>query len=129
MRKFRFSNIWSEFFQLKIGFKRFFRPSEIEFCEKFTKQEVCFNEDEFSDCQCPQSIKFQKVYFLLRNIFRTQLLRSYLVRKIYENIQYRLLAFIIMFVLPTFIITISYISLIRNVNLNLFRSRSNLIRS
>ena len=45
---------------------------------------------------------------------------------IYENIQYRLLAFIIMFVLPTFIVTISYIGLIRKVNLNLFRFWSNL---
>ena len=43
-------------------YSNIFRAYELEFCEKFTKQEVCFNEDEFSDCQCPQSVLFQKVY-------------------------------------------------------------------
>jgi len=69
----------------------YLQPNELEFCEKYTKQQVCFNEDEFSDCQCPQSVLFQK---------------------------YRLLAFIIMFVLPTIVVTVSYICLIRTLKLN-----------
>ena len=58
--------------------------------------------------------------------FKRFIFLSTTAQMINENIQYRLLAFIIMFVLPTFIVTISYISLIRKVGKNLFRSRSNL---
>ena len=66
MKKYLFSTISSEFFLRAYSdyyfYSNIFRASELEFCDKFTKQEVCFNEDEFSDCQCPQSVLFQKVY-------------------------------------------------------------------
>lgn len=64
-KKYRFSIISSEYIDLMNNqkIKIFLRDYELEFCEKFTNQEVCFSEDEFSDCQCPQSVLFQKVYF------------------------------------------------------------------
>ena len=92
-------------------FNYFLRPNELEFCEKYTKQQVCFNEDEFSDCQCPQSVLFQKVFLQTSRACT-------LTDLIFKHFQYRLLAFIIMFVLPTIVVTVSYICLIRTLKLN-----------